>query len=99
MSRQQPTVIAISAATAFSLLGDQMLYAVLPAYYAKLGLTGIQVGILLSANRWIRLLTNHVAHVVSPHAPPRVTLAVAFGVGSLTTFAYAATDSFVLLVA
>jgi hypothetical protein len=32
MSRYQPTVIAISAAIAFSLLGDQMLYAVLPAY-------------------------------------------------------------------
>jgi len=99
MPRYQPTVIAISAATAFSLLGDQMLYAVLPAYYAKLGLTGIQVGILLSANRWIRLLTNHVAHVLSPHAPPRATLAAAFALGAATTFAYAATESFVALVA
>ena len=56
------TVVCIGAATAFSLLGDQMLYSVLPVYYESLGLTAVGVGVLLSANRWIRLLTNDLAY-------------------------------------
>lgn len=97
--RPHPTVVAISAATAFSLLGDQMLYAVLPAYFTQLGLSAIEVGILLSANRWIRLLTNQLAHVASPRLPPRALLAGAFALGTLTTLGYAVTDSFAVLVA
>ena len=45
----------LGAATAFSLLGDQTLYSVLPVYYGDLGLSPMQVGLLLSANRWVRL--------------------------------------------
>ena len=96
--RPHPTVVVISAATAFSLLGDQMLYAVLPAYFERLGLTAIEVGILLSANRWIRLLTNQIAHAASPRLPPRILLAGAFALGALTTLGYAATASFAVLV-
>ena len=59
------SVLAISVATAFSLLGDQVLYSVLPVYYQSFGLVPIQVGILLSANRWIRLGTNELAHRLS----------------------------------
>jgi predicted MFS family arabinose efflux permease len=98
MRGHHPTVVAISTATAFSLLGDQMLYAVLPVYFADLGLTGIEVGIILSANRWIRLATNHFAHVVSPRTTPRRWLIVAFVLGTLTTLGYAATSSFTVLV-
>jgi predicted MFS family arabinose efflux permease len=96
--RPHPTVVAVSAATAFSLLGDQMLYAVLPAYFEQLGLTAIEVGTLLSANRWIRLVTNQIAHVASPRLPPRLLLAGAFALGTLTTLGYAATASFGVLV-
>ena len=96
--RPHSTVVAISAATAFSLLGDQMLYAVLPAYYDQLGLTAIEVGILLSANRWIRLVTNQMAHAASPRLSPRVLLTGAFTLGAITTFGYAATTSFTVLV-
>jgi hypothetical protein len=51
-------VILVALATAFSLLGDQLLYSVLPSHYTALGLLPYQVGLLLSANRWIRLLTK-----------------------------------------
>ena len=54
-------VVLVAAATALSLLGDQALYAILPTMYRSLGLTYFQVGVLLSVNRWIRLLTNHLA--------------------------------------
>jgi MFS family permease len=54
-------VVLSALATAFSLLGDMAVYAILPVYYNELGLTEIHVGILLSANRWIRIFTNHLA--------------------------------------
>ena len=61
MSRAYAPVVLVALATAFSLLGDQMLYSVLPTYHAALGLTYIQVGVILSANRWVRFVTNNVA--------------------------------------
>ena len=46
--RSRRPVVLVGTATAFSLLGDQALYSVLPTYYAELGLLPIQVGILLA---------------------------------------------------
>ena len=86
-------------ATAFSLLGDQVLYSVLPVYYQELGISAVQVGILLSVNRWIRLLTNPLAHRVAGFGHSRLLLVVALFLGALTTFGYVATFSFVLLLA
>lgn len=93
-------VLLVSAATAASLLGDQVLYSVLPVYYAELGLVPLQVGVLLSANRWIRLATNHLAHVLTDRLGGHRALFVgAFALGSLTTAAYTATGVFVALLA
>jgi hypothetical protein len=96
-------VALVGTATAFSLLGDQALYAVLPVYYESLGITPIQVGILLSANRWIRLATNDLAHrLVARHAASpavrRGLFVAAFGLGAATTAAYGLTASFALLL-
>ncbi len=93
------SVALIGTATAFSLLGDQVLYAVLPVYYDSLHLTPVQVGILLSANRWIRLLTNELAHRVSNPGRERPLFLAAFVLGALTTVAYALTTHFWLLLA
>ncbi|MDP6376202.1 MAG: MFS transporter [Pseudomonadales bacterium] len=93
-------VFFIAAATAFSLLGDQVLYAVLPVYYTELGITGLQVGVLLAANRIVRLATNALAHRLSDIVPQRPLLLAAFVLGVLTTAAYVFTSLFsVLLVA
>ena len=93
-------VLLVSAATAASLLGDQVLYSVLPVYYAELGLVPLQVGILLSANRWIRLATNYLAHVLTERLGSHRTLFVAaFALGSLTTAAYTVTGVFLVLLA
>jgi predicted MFS family arabinose efflux permease len=90
----------VGGATAFSLLGDQALYAVLPVYLGQLGLSAIQVGVLLSANRWVRLLTNHLAHRVLERADFRILFVGALVLGVATTAAYGLTRSFtVLLVA
>lgn len=96
MSQRTRTLYFVSAATALSLLGDQVLYSVLPVYYAKLGISAVQVGILLSANRWVRLLTNELAHRIDGG---RGWFVAAFVLGSLTTAAYVFTQSFAVLLA
>jgi MFS family permease len=79
----------VSLATASSLLGDQMLYAVLPTIYVDLGLQPYQVGILLSANRIVRLVTNHLAERGSRRWSLAWLLAVALVTGALLDIAYA----------
>ncbi|NOU91325.1 MFS transporter [Paenibacillus sp. LMG 31460] len=49
-------IIILALITAVSLFGDSMLYVVLPIHWNDVGLTSlIEVGILLSANRFVRL--------------------------------------------
>ena len=97
------SVVFVGVATAFSLLGDQALYAVLPVYYESLGLQAIEVGILLSANRWIRLITNDLAHRLAALTGHSVLMqkglfVAAFVLGALTTLVYGLTASFTLLL-
>lgn len=100
MAVKRPTkaVVLVSSATAFSLLGDQALYSILPIYFTELGLLPFQVGILLSANRWIRLVTNHVAHVLSERFAPAPLFVGAFVLGATITFAYALYPTFALML-
>lgn len=59
-SRIKP-VILMALLTAVSLFGDSMLYIVLPIHWKEVGLASlVEVGILLSANRLIRLPLNPV---------------------------------------
>ena len=78
-------IVLIGTATAFSLLGDQALYSVLPVYFETLGLAPIEVGIILSANRWIRLLTNHFAHRMTQRFRSDFLFVGALLIGTLTT--------------
>ncbi len=61
---------------------------------------GLQVGILLSANRWIRILTNHVAEWMVHHFHPSILFVAMLGLGALTTGAYGSWPFFwILLIA
>ena len=91
-------VYLIGAATAFSLLGDQLLYSVLPSYYTELGLEPIQVGIILSANRWIRLVTNRLAEYLCRRLPLMLLITLAFSLGAALTFGYAYLRAFSLIL-
>lgn len=51
--------VALSGAViGLGLLGDTLIYAVLPLYHVELGVSLAMVGVLLSLNRWTRLLAN-----------------------------------------
>ena len=69
---------------AVALIGDALIYAVLPLYHEQFGVSLAMVGVLLSLNRWIRLLANsvvaHFGERIGPHA-----LLIAAAVGSIVS--------------
>ena len=81
-------LLVISSAVALSLLGDQMLYAVLPAVHEAVGVPVTAVGLLLSANRLIRLLTNSLAGYVIERFGRHWPFVLALLLGGITTVAY-----------
>ena len=97
LRRPSRTTVFTATATALSLLGDQALYALLPLYFQEIGLLPIQVGILLSANRWVRLLTNHLAERLVVRFPVNLLLVLSLVLGALLSLAYAYISSFLVL--
>jgi MFS family permease len=90
--------VLIALATAFSLLGDQMLYSVLPTYYTELGLMPYQVGLILSVNRWVRLVTNSLAEWMCRHYDLTMLVTVALIFGGVLTIVYGVVTSFTVLL-
>lgn len=74
------------------------MYAILPIHFAALGLAPIHVGLILSANRWIRLLTNHVAEKAIARYNPTVLISIVLLLGALITLTYAAFSFFFILL-
>jgi predicted MFS family arabinose efflux permease len=91
-------VITVGAAVGLSLFGDMAMYVILPIHYLELGLTAIQVGILLSANRWVRLVTNQVAERMLQRYSSKVLFPGALVLGSALAAAYSTTPGFVILL-
>ena len=90
----------VGGATAFSLLGDQALYAILPTYYQEMGLLPIHVGILLAANRFVRVFINHGVERFCYRFSPNWLLGGALAGGAVLSAVYALLPLFsVLLVA
>ena len=82
------SVILVASAVAFSLLGDQALYAVLPVHFKALNLFPYQVGILLSVNRWIRLITNHLAERITARVDTKWVMPLVLLVSALICVIY-----------
>ena len=84
---------------AVAMIGDTLLYAVLPLYHDEFGVSLAMVGVLLSLNRWIRLFANSgvaaIGERVGPHA-----LMVLSAIGSVvSTTLYGLVDSEAVQVA
>jgi MFS family permease len=86
----------VAIVTDLSLLGDSMLYIVLPIYWEEVGLDSIwQVGILLSINRFIRLPFNPIVGWIYKRISLRTGLVIAVVPGSITTLGYGFFKGFV----
>ncbi len=92
-------IVLLGVSVGFSLLGDMALYAVLPVAHEALGLSPLQVGVLLSANRWVRIGTNHLARSVLERKTAPGALAIALTGGAAATLAYALAPGFGLFLA
>jgi predicted MFS family arabinose efflux permease len=99
MTRPPLPILSIAGATALSVLGDAVMYAVLPSYYGHVGLTPLQVGILLSVNRWVRLASNHVAERCYRESSVELWLIPAYLLGSVVTAIYGLSKTFAILLA
>ena len=78
----------VSIVVALSLLGDSLLYAVLPARPEDFHVLVWQVGVLLGANRLMRLITNELAGRIVHRSRSLKPLLLAVIFGSLTTASY-----------
>ena len=91
-------ILVTSLAVAAALLGDAMLYVVMPARPELWQLTIVQVGVLLSANRLVRLLTNPLSSVFveryGVNTPFRISLLASLGV----LVAYSFSKNFIVLI-
>lgn len=93
------TVVAIALITAVCLLGDMMLYIVLPIYWESFGLSSLwQVGLLLSVNRLVRLPLNPVAGWFYQNMSKQTGVLIAVALAAVTTFSYGYAKSFWLLL-
>jgi hypothetical protein len=82
-------VIIIALITAVSLFGDAMLYVALPTHWTEAGLSSlIEVGILLSANRFIRLPLNPLISWLYRKLSIRNGLFIAVFIAGSTTLLY-----------
>lgn len=87
------TVIASSSIMSLALLGDALLYAVLPAYAEDFGLTLTWVGVMLSANRIVRVFAYGTIAKLTHRFGVRNMCIVAAFLATLSTALYGLVNS------
>lgn len=89
VSKDTRTFILVAAVVGLGMAGDAMLYCVLPVTPETFRVNVFQVGILLSVNRFVRLITNEVSTYFVARACSYKPLVYAVIVAALITFGYA----------
>ncbi len=87
-------LLPVGIGTCLSLMGDASLYAVLPTQTHAAGVTVGVVGILLSANRFIRVVLNGPTGVLYKRFSRRRLFVLSLFIGALSTAIYALTTGF-----
>ena len=91
-------MVVVGLGTAVSLLGDTSMYTVLPTHTAEAAISLAAVGVMLSANRWVRLLSNGWAGWLSDCWPRRWVFVPALFLGAASTAVYGLTQGYWLLL-
>ncbi len=91
-------VLTVSGTVAFAIMGDSLLYAILPLAAGDLSLAPQHVGLLLSANRLIRLLSNTWLSALFARFGPYRTFVFSAILGVLTTAVYGLEWGFLALL-
>ncbi|GAA0135350.1 MFS transporter [Paenibacillus sp. YSY-4.3] len=92
-------VIGIALLTGVAVLGDAMLFVVLPIYWREFGLNAVwQIGILLSINRFIRLPINPLVGLFYKHFQLRTGVLLALSIAIITTASHGLLHQFWVLL-
>ncbi len=88
MKRSQSVVLAVVASTFFVGFGGGVVFPILPNLERVLGITPFFVGLILSANRFTRLLANAPAGSLVDRVGTRTPLVAGLFVEAVATFGY-----------
>jgi MFS family permease len=94
-----PSIVATAGAMSLALLGDQMLYVVLPSRPEVAGVGVAALGLVLSANRFIRLAANPLAGWLSDRFGRRPPYLAGMALAAASTAVYLAASSLAPLLA
>ncbi len=86
--KQWRVLLPLGVGSILALTGDLTLYAALPAYAASRSFDLAMVGLLLSANRLVRLGSNPLVGLLLAGARRRGFVLAGFGLGALSTLLY-----------
>lgn len=93
--RAASPVVLAAAVTALCMVGDSMLYVVLPVHWEEFGLTAFwQAGLLLSVNRFVRLPLNPLVARLYRRLPARQGMLGAAALAVATTLGYGTAGTF-----
>lgn len=84
----EAVVTLVGIGIALSLLGDATLYVVLPTHTAQAGILLEQVGLMLSANRLIRIFINSPFGLLIERWPRRPIMVVSLFLGAVASLFY-----------
>lgn len=96
--KPMPLVLIVSTVIALCILGDSLMYSILPLEAANLGISLPLVGILLSANRFVRLFSNAWASAIFERWGARLPFIGAALLGLFSTLLYGAGWGFVVFL-
>ena len=81
-------VLAVALATGLSIMGDSLMYSLLPIDAPRLGIALPLVGVLLSANRLVRLVSNTWAAKFFARAGSRLPFLLSAILGAIVAVVY-----------
>ena len=90
------TIISSSALMSLALLGDALIYAILPLYAEDFGLTIPMVGILLAANRIVRIFIYTLISKLVTFFGTRTLCVIAAIMATVSTCLYGISSGFFL---
>jgi MFS family permease len=98
-AKTKKPIVAIAIITAICLAGDSMLYIVLPTHWKEVGLTSLmQVGILLSVNRFVRLPLNPLMGFMYKRVNFRNGILLAVLLSGVTSIGYGFVQNFTIWI-
>ena len=93
-SRRYALAGGLALAYSLALLGDQMLYVFLPSHPAAAGIAAASLGIVLSANRFVRLGANSLGGLLSDRLGRRRPYLLGMALALASTTGYLLSSSF-----